>query len=99
MAYLIVAIVAVAVSVFTLQNTAEVTVTFLFWQIARVPLAAVVLFSLAAGVVLAGVPLWLQRWRLRSRLRALESRVVPPASPSDSRPDTAKPDTSKSDTA
>ena len=42
-----------------------------------VPLAAVVLVSLAAGTVLT-VPLWIQRWRLRSRLRSLEARAVPP---------------------
>ena len=86
MAYLIVAIVAVAVAVFTLQNTDAVTVTLLFWPVARVPLAAVVLLSLAAGIVLAGVPLWLQRWRLRSRLRSLESRAAPSSGPPDTTP-------------
>jgi uncharacterized integral membrane protein len=74
MAYLIVAVVAVAVAVFTMQNTQAVTVTFLLWRVLEVPLAAVVLFSLAAGVVIVGVPLWLQRWRLRSRIRSLETR-------------------------
>ncbi len=76
MAYLIVAIAAVAVAVFTMQNTDRVTVTLLLWQVGQVPLAAVVLFSLGTGIVLAGVPLWLQRWRLRSRVRSLESRLA-----------------------
>jgi len=76
-AYLIVTIVAVVVAVFTLQNTEPVTVTLLVWRITPVPLAAVVLVSLAAGTVLT-VPLWIQRWRLRSRLRSLEARAVPP---------------------
>ncbi len=83
-AYLIVAIVAVAVTVFTLQNTAAVTVRLFLWRVADAPLAAVVLFSFAAGIVLAGVPLWVQGWRLRSRLRSLESRPEPPAGPPDS---------------
>ncbi len=76
--YLIVAIVAVAVAVFTLQNTQPVTVTLLVWQTAEVPLAAVVLFALGAGIVLAGVPLWVQRWWLRSRLHVRGTRPPPP---------------------
>ncbi len=86
MAYLIVTIVAVLMAVFTIQNTEPVTVTLLVWRITPVPLAAVVLVSLAAGTVLVGVPLWIQRWRLRSRLRSLEARAVPPeGKPPDSR--------------
>jgi len=46
-----------------------------------VPLAAVVLASLAAGVVLAGVPLWLRLWWLRGRLRAREAEPAPPEPP------------------
>ena len=86
MANLIVAIVAVAVAVFTMQNTAGVSVKFLLWQVASLPLAAVVLFSFAAGVVVVGVPLWLQRWRLRSRVRALESRAGSATPPDRGRP-------------
>jgi uncharacterized integral membrane protein len=82
-AYLVVAVIAVAVAVFTLQNTEAVTVTLLVWRVTEVPLAAVVLFAFALGAVLAGVPLWIQRWRLRSRLRAQEAH--PPADSSRSR--------------
>ena len=83
MAYILVAIIAVAVAVFTLQNTERVTVTLLVWRIPEVPLAAVVLFAAGAGIVAVGVPLWLQRWRLRSRLRALESRALESTDKSD----------------
>src|SRR3972149_5125964 len=48
----------------------------LVWQLAGVSLAAVILLSAAAGIVLVGVPLWIDRWRLRTRLRALEAKVV-----------------------
>ncbi len=72
MLYVIVAIIAVAVAVFTLQNTGGVTVTLLVWRIGEMPLAAVILFAFAAGIVLAGVPLWIERWRLRSQRRVLE---------------------------
>ncbi len=73
MLYVIVAIIAVAVAVFTLQNTGGVTVTLLVWRIGEMPLAAVILFAFAAGIVLAGVPLWMQRWRLGSQLLVPES--------------------------
>jgi uncharacterized integral membrane protein len=81
--YLLVAMLAVAVAVFTMQNTEPVTVTLLVWRFASIPLASVVLVALGTGIVLVGVPLWLQRWRLRSKLRALESRPARPDNPRD----------------
>jgi uncharacterized integral membrane protein len=73
--YLLVAIVAAAVAVFALQNSAPTSVRFLVWTTEDIPVSALVLASLAAGLVVAGVPLWIQRWRLRSRTRTLEARV------------------------
>ena len=84
MTYVLVAALAVAVAVFAMQNTATVSVHFLFWEIERLPLAAVILFSFGVGVVLVGVPLWLQRWQLRralARLRTLEQRIAAPPAP------------------
>jgi uncharacterized integral membrane protein len=78
MAYVVVAVVAVAVAVFTMQNTASVTVRFLIWQIEEVPLAAVILSALVTGGVIVGVPLGLGRWRLRRQLRD-RRRDLPPA--------------------
>lgn len=75
MAYLLVAVLASAVAVFALQNVAPVNLRFLFWEIEQVTVSLVILISLAAGVVGAGIPLWIQRWRLRARLRALQARV------------------------
>jgi len=43
------------------------------------PLAALTVWQLAWGwwlLLLVGVPLWIDRWRLRARLRALEAKVV-----------------------
>lgn len=74
--YIVVAIVAASVAVFALQNAEPTTIRFLFWTIGSVPVAALVLLSLAAGLIVAGVPLWLGRWRLRARARALEARVA-----------------------
>jgi uncharacterized integral membrane protein len=74
--YLLVAIVAAAVAVFALQNSAPTRVQFAVWSIDGVPVAAVVLLALAAGLVVAGVPLLIQRWRLRARVRGLEARLA-----------------------
>lgn len=75
MGYVIVAIVAVAVAVFAMQNTVPVDVEFVIWRIDQVPVAAVVLASLGAGLVIAGIPLWFQLWRARRRARLAEAEA------------------------
>jgi uncharacterized integral membrane protein len=70
MGYAFVVLVAVAVAIFAMQNTATVTVQFIIWKIEQVPLAAVVLSSLAAGAIIVGLPLYFQLWRARRNVRA-----------------------------
>ena len=72
--YLIVALLAAAVTIFAILNSAPTRVNLLLREY-EVPLSALILLSLAAGIIVAGVPLGLQRWRLRSRTRTLETRV------------------------
>jgi uncharacterized integral membrane protein len=91
--YLIAAVLAAGVAVFALQNGAPTPVRFLAWQIEGVPLAGLILGALAAGLVIAGIPLGLQRWQARSQARRLEARVrdlearsTPPPSGPSSRP-------------
>ena len=81
MGYLIVAVVAIAVAVFAMQNTTAVTVKFVVWELPDLPVAAIVLASLAAGLIIAGLPLSFRLWRSRSRIRALEARMPAPAEP------------------
>jgi uncharacterized integral membrane protein len=73
--YLIVALLAASVAVFALQNSAQTSVRFLFWTVNGLPLAAVTLASLAIGLIVAGVPLWITSWRCRSRARVAEARA------------------------
>jgi uncharacterized integral membrane protein len=73
--YLVVAVVAVAVVVFAFQNATPIPVRFLTWTLPSVSVAGLTLLALASGVVATGVPLWIQRWRLRARLRTLEAQV------------------------
>lgn len=73
---LLVAVLASALTVFALQNHTAVGIRVLVWHVEGMSLAAVILLSAAAGIVLVGVPLWIDRWRLRARLRVLEAKVV-----------------------
>ena len=73
--YIVVAVVAIAITAFALQNNTPTAVRFLFWNLPGVPLATIILVSVTLGVVLVGVPLLTGRWRLRLRLRSLEARV------------------------
>ena len=74
--YVVVAIVAAVVAVFALQNGEPTPVRFITWTADGFPLAGLILISLAGGLVIAGVPLLIQRWRLRARVRGLERRVA-----------------------
>jgi uncharacterized integral membrane protein len=60
---------------FALQNNQPISLRFIMWSIESVPLAGAVLAALAVGVILGAVPLAIANWRLRSRGRALESKV------------------------
>jgi uncharacterized integral membrane protein len=74
--YVFIAVVASAITVFALQNTGPVSLHFLIWSLPPAPLATVILLFAAAGIVLVGVPLWIDRWRLRARARTLEVRLA-----------------------
>ena len=73
--YVLIALVAVAIAIFALQNADQVTVRFLTWQVERAPLAAVVLVAAAVGAILVSLVAFVQRWKLRSRVRQLEARL------------------------
>jgi len=73
--YLIVALLAAAVAIFALQNGTPTTVKFIVWNLDGVPLAGLILGAFGAGLVIAGVPLGIQRWRARSQARRLEAHV------------------------
>src|ERR671914_2472971 len=75
LAYVVVGVLSAAVAVFALQNNEPMSLRFITWSIADVPLAGAILASLAVGLILAAVPLSITNWRLRSRIRALEAKV------------------------
>ena len=73
--YVVVAVLAASVTLFALQNTDPATVRFLLWRLEAVPVAGLVLASLVAGLLIAGLPLAIRLGVWRSRARSLENRV------------------------
>jgi uncharacterized integral membrane protein len=69
-------ILGLAVAIFALQNTLEVEVRFLSWQV-QGPLAAVVLASWAAGLLVALLFTLPAMVASRRRIRGLERRLGP----------------------
>ena len=68
MKYVFVAVLASAITLFALQNSEQTRIRFLIWTLEGVPLATVILVSVAAGIVLVGLPLWIGRFRLRTKV-------------------------------
>ncbi|HYB72715.1 MAG TPA: lipopolysaccharide assembly protein LapA domain-containing protein [Candidatus Sulfotelmatobacter sp.] len=82
-------ILGLAVAIFALQNTVGVEVRFLSWQV-QGPLAAVVLASSGAGLLVALLctlpAMFASRRRIRSLERRLETeRPSPPGPPGEPR--------------
>ena len=72
--YLLVAVFGGTIAVFAIQNLTPVVIQFLGWRIEGA-LSLVVLLSILAGIVLTSVCGLVPHWRLRSRIRQLESRL------------------------
>lgn len=72
--YLLIAVGAVAIAVFALQNAELVTIRFLAWKVEQAPLAAVILIAAGTGGILMSLVGFVQRWRLRAKIRQLEAR-------------------------
>jgi uncharacterized integral membrane protein len=89
--YLLVALLAAAVAVFALQNGTPTTVRFMAWSIEDVPLAGLILGSLAAGFLIAAIPLLIQRSKARRQAARLTTRVKELEAPPPQRDTTASP--------
>ena len=73
--YLLVAVLGGAIAVFAIQNLTPVVIQFLGWRIEGA-LSLVVLLSILAGIVLTSLCGLVPHWKLRSRIRQLESRLA-----------------------
>ena len=74
--YILMALVGAACAVFALQNMDPVVIRFLGWRVDGMPLALVILLSALGGLVFSSCIGLARQWRLRSRIRQLESRLA-----------------------
>jgi uncharacterized integral membrane protein len=74
--YVLMALVGAAAAIFAIQNLDPVVIRFLVWRVEGMPVALVILLSAFIGIVFASLSGFAQQWRLRSRLRQLESQVA-----------------------
>src|SRR5215510_7841670 len=75
MAYVLVALVGAAITLFAVQNNTPVVVRFIGWRVEE-PVSLVVLLSVLAGAVLTAALGVVRYWRLRSRIRQLENQLA-----------------------
>jgi uncharacterized integral membrane protein len=74
--YVLMALVGAAAAIFAIQNLDPVVIRFLVWRVEGMPVALVILLSAFIGIVFAALSGFAQQWRLRSRLRQLETQVA-----------------------
>lgn len=68
-------ILGVAMSIFALQNPVTVPVKFLWLKFAEVPLALILVISIITGVLVTSVFAFIDKQRLRNRIRRLRIKV------------------------
>ncbi|MFZ5633139.1 MAG: LapA family protein [Bacillota bacterium] len=74
--YLVVALLFVlSISVFAIQNSQQITMKFLYWDLPSFPLVLVILFSTATGVLVTLLFTITRQVRLNLQVRSLQARV------------------------
>lgn len=68
-------ILGLAMTIFTMQNPVTVSVRFLWLKFAEVPLALLLVISLMTGVLVNALFAFIDKQRLRSRIRNLNLRI------------------------
>jgi len=68
-------ILGVAMTIFTLQNSVKVQVKFLWLKFEDVPLALILVISILIGVIITAVFAFIDKQRLRSKIRRLLNKI------------------------
>jgi len=61
--------------IFSLQNSIKVPVKFLWMKFTEVPLALMVLIALITGIIITSLFAFIDKQRLRSRIKRLQARL------------------------
>jgi uncharacterized integral membrane protein len=73
--YLLMALLGSMATIFALQNSGTVDISFLAWSVTGMPVALVILLSLLLGIVFASLTGVMKILKLRYRIRQLEAQV------------------------
>ena len=84
--YLLVALICAAIALFAIQNIDPVPIRFLVWK-RDSALSLVVLLSILIGIVVTSLIGLVRHWKLRAKIRQLESRLVQQGAAEQQRPD------------
>jgi len=68
-------ILGVAMVIFALQNSVTVQVKLLWWKFSEVPLALILVVSILIGVLITAVFSFIDKQRLRMKIRRLQNRI------------------------
>lgn len=69
------AVITLAVSVFAIQNSQQVSLRFLSWELPSFPLVLLIFFSAATGVLITLLFSITKQLRLAMQIRELQSRI------------------------
>lgn len=64
-----------SISVFAIQNSRQVTLQFLYWELPPLPLVLVILFSAAMGVLITLLFSLAKQLKMTMQIRDLQSRL------------------------
>lgn len=68
-------ILAVLLVIFTIQNSVQITINFLFWKLSDVPLVLALLICLIIGVVMTMLFYYPKIWKLNSRIKEQQKQI------------------------
>ena len=68
---IILLILAIFLVIFTLQNSSEITIHILFWEIANVPLALLILACIVLGYIIASIYFSPRIWKVKREIKQL----------------------------
>ncbi|MFZ5648811.1 MAG: LapA family protein [Bacillota bacterium] len=69
------ALITLAVSIFAIQNSQQVTLRFLAWDLPSFPLVLLILFSAATGVLITLLFSVAKQLRLTMQIREMQARI------------------------